>query len=133
METPVHQRATGCALSLGIGVLTVLFVQGAFSLATHRSLNLTDEWRIFLAQILIAAAPFGLLALAGIRNRAAWLVGLALTAAFWGYYLFEGLRYQLSNDSSGANIGLGLVMLLSPVMISAACLIAAKDGKTRPS
>ncbi len=133
MRTRLQQRPILFALALSIGLVTVVAVHGFFWLATGKTLNLADEWGNFLAHILIAAAPFGLLALAGIRNRAAWLVGLALTAAFWGYYLFVGIRYQLSGDRSGANIGLGLVMLLSPLIISAACLIASKDPKTRPS
>ncbi len=119
------RRVNGCALALGIGVFTIVAVHAAFSLATGAPLNLGEEWGIFLSQMLLVAAPFGLLALAEVRDGVAWLVGGAFTATLWGYYLFDGIRYQLSDEISGANIGLGLMLLVSPVFISVACLATA--------
>jgi hypothetical protein len=111
----------GCIYAVAIGVLTVAIVSGAFSLLTGQPLNLAEEWSVFLFQMLIVAAPFGLLALMGIGNRLPWLVGLAPTLALWGYDLFDGVSYQWHPDGTGANIGLGLVMLVSPFVIAAAC------------
>jgi hypothetical protein len=122
-ETPT---AGGCGLAVFIGLLTIVIVSGCFSLVTGRPLNLREEWGVFLFQALIVAIPFGLLALSGVRDRIPWLVGLALTTAFWGYYLFDGIRYQLGGDKSGVNFGLAFLMLASPAVISAACLVAAK-------
>ena len=113
----------GCALAVAIGIGVVFAVNVGPALITGRGLNLADEWWVFLFQMLIAGSPFGLLALAGIWNRAPWIVGIAMTTAFWGYLFFDGLRYHFSGDTSGANIGLGLFMIVSPVIISAACLI----------
>jgi hypothetical protein len=125
-------KGIGCALALGIGLLTVVVETGTFSLATGRAVNLKDEWESFFVQVVFVAAPFGLLSLARIKDRAAWLTGLALTAAFWGYYLFDGIRYQLGGDKSGVNLGLVFLMLLSPVIISAVCLGIAKANRGRP-
>lgn len=112
----------GCVIALAIGVLTVVLVEGAFVLLTDITLNLAEEWLTFLIQMAIVSAPFVLLAGLGIRNKLPWIVGLSLTAAFWGYYLFEGVSYRWHPDGSGANIGLGLIMLLSPIPIAALCL-----------
>jgi hypothetical protein len=114
----------GCAYAIAIGVLTVALVSGSFSVLTGQPLNLAEEWSVFLFQMLIVAAPFGLLALMGVGNRLPWLVGLSLTLALWGYSLFDGVSYQWHPDGSGANIGLGLIMLVSPLFIAAACLSA---------
>ena len=103
-------------------MLTIAAESGLFSLLTGRPLNLAEEWGVFLVQMLIVAAPFGLLAILGIASRLPWLVGLALTISLWGYVLFEGVSYQWHPDGSGANIGLGLFMLVSPVFIAGICL-----------
>lgn len=107
---------SGCILALGIGVVTVTSVTGAFSLLTGAELNLDEEWSIFLFQMLLVAAPFGFLALAGVTAKAPWIAGAILTATFWGLYLADGLARR---GAGGANIGLGLLMLLSPLMIGA--------------
>lgn len=112
----------GCLGALAIGVLVVAGEAIAFSLLTGRPLDLADESGVLLAQMLSVAAPFGLLALAGARRALPWLTGLALTLALWGYALFAGVRYQWHPDGSGADIGLGLIMFVSPLVIAAAAL-----------
>lgn len=82
--------------------------------------------------MLFAGGPFGLLALAGVRNKVPWIVGLAMTAALWGYYFFDGIRYHFSGDRSGANIGLGLLMIVSPIIISAACFVTDRIQRRHP-
>lgn len=115
----------GCALALAIGLCVVVVTTGGHALITGKSLDLDEEWGVLLFQALLAGAPFGLLAISGIRNRAPWLVGIAMTVAFWGYYFFDGVRYQLSGDSSGANIGLGILMMVSPIIITGACFVTS--------
>jgi hypothetical protein len=111
----------GCFFAIAIGVLTVTLSSLSFSLLTGRSLNLGEEWFVFLIQMLIVAAPFGLLAFMNV-GRLPWLVGLTLTLLLWGYVVFEGVSYQWHPDGSGANIGLGLFMLVSPFFVAAACV-----------
>jgi hypothetical protein len=105
------------ALAIGIG--TVGAVNLGFSLMTARPMAATS---VAVVEVVIVAMPFLFLALSRISARPPWLTGLALTFGLWGYYLFEGVRTQLSGETSGANIGLGLLMLASPFIIIAACL-----------
>jgi hypothetical protein len=114
-------RSSGCALAFFIGLFVIAAGNVAFMLITGMAISLSDGWPILLDQVLIAGAPYGLLALAGVRNRAPWIAGLTMTAALWGYYFIEGARNQLRGYTAGANIGPGLVMLASPVMISVIC------------
>ena len=107
-------------LAVAIGVAVVAICDGLFTLLTGRPITFESDVAPF--QVGIVAAPFLVLAILGVRQRRPWLVGLALTFSLWGYYLFEGVRYQWSPDGSGANIGLGLIMLASPLVITPICV-----------
>ena len=127
MVVAPQPRASGplrCFAALAIGFVIVAGVNGTFSLLTGADLNLSEEWGIFLFQTLVVAAPFGLFALAGVRGRLPWIVAFALTATLWGIYLAVGLTAH--GDGTGANIGLGLLMVVSPAFIAAAGLLAAR-------
>ena len=104
-----------------------MVVNGGFSVVTGADLNLSEEWGVFLFQVLLVAAPFGLLAVAGVGGRWPWGVALVLTAMFWGIYLAVALSSR--GDGTGANIGLGLLMLGSPVIVVAAGFLTAKVTK----
>ncbi|MEG8039855.1 hypothetical protein QP166_11080 [Sphingomonas sp. LR60] len=82
-------------------------------------LRLWDDASPF--QILIAGSPYAVLAVFGISARRPWLVGLCLTAAFWGYYLWKITTFD---GIGGANIGLGILMMFSPILIIAGSLFA---------
>lgn len=109
-------------LALGIGIGVVAFTNLALSGLTGRPLNFS--FGVDLFQLVIVAIPFLVLAMGGVRARLPWLTGLALTAMLWGYYLYDGVRYHWSGDASGANVGLGLLLLASPLVISIACIAA---------
>lgn len=111
-------------LAIFIGVVTVAGNTLIFSLLTGAALNLGDEFAMFAIQMVMVSVPFLLLALLGIRSRGPWLLGLGLTAILWGYYMFDSLSRR--GDGSGANIGLGLLLVASPVLISVACVVAAR-------
>lgn len=121
----------GCAAAPAIGVAVVAGQALLFTGLTGRPLELGASWGVFLFQVLLVAAPFLLLALIGTRRKSPWLVALALTLALWGYYLFDGVSYQLSGDASGANIGLGLILLASPLFIAGAALAAHAWSRRR--
>lgn len=123
MSTSSHsylkRAAVGIAAALGIGVAvvaacnTVWAIAGGFPIAT-----LWDEGSP--AQVLLASFPYLVLAIFGITARRPWFTGLCLTAAFWGYYLWDITHYE----GGGANIGLGILMMLSPIPITGASLLA---------
>ena len=118
-EPPTDEARTpaGCFLALAIGPVVAGGTAIAFALLTGRSLG--EEW---VWQALLISIPFIAVALTGTLRKAPWLVGLALTLALWGYALYDGVSYQWHPDGTGANIGLGLIMLVSPVFITAICL-----------
>ncbi len=66
----------------------------------------------------LALAPFALFSLwvalrRPPRTRRGYIAGLALSIVLWGWYYVDGLM----NTGGGANIGLGIVMMLSPLPV----------------
>lgn len=59
------------------------------------------------------AAPFALIAYRNMR-RAAWGVALGCTIALWGWHAIDAL---LGLSGPGVNIGLALLLLISPLLI----------------
>jgi hypothetical protein len=102
------------ALSIGVGVVALESV--LFDSLTGRHWAFGDD--VEPVNVLIVAIPYLGLALAGARRLRPWIVGLALTLSLWGYALYSGVSYQWNPDGTGADIGLGLIMLASPFIIS---------------
>lgn len=111
-------------LSVTIGLAVVGIDSGVGALVMQQPLNLREEAGILAVQILLASIPFLLLAFAGIGNKLPWLVGVALTAFFWGLLLTDAISRD--GNGSGANIGLALLLLFSPLIISVACFAVVK-------
>lgn len=101
------------ALSIGVGVVAAK--AALFTSLTGRPL--VFSWDVAPVNALLVAIPYLGLALAGATRLLPWLIGLALTLSLWGYSLYSGVRYQWNPDGSGANIGLGLMMMVSPFII----------------
>jgi hypothetical protein len=102
------------ACLIGIGVVAAQST--LFGLLTGRSVRLSELVEPITATLV--AIPYLALALAGATQRRPWLIGLALTSSLWGYALFSGVRYQWNPDGSGADIGLGWLMLASPLIFT---------------
>ncbi len=100
------------ALSIGVGVVAAK--AALFTSLTGRPLVFSGD--VAPVNALLVAIPYIGLALAGATRLLPWIVGLALTLSLWGYALYSGVSYQW-NPGSGANIGLGLMMLVSPFII----------------
>ncbi|MGH6658284.1 MAG: hypothetical protein ACREBM_01390, partial [Sphingomicrobium sp.] len=58
-----------------------------------------------------------------------WLVAILLTLCFWSAYFVTILLG--ARDGTGANIGIGLIMLLSPFVIGVGAWVAAERSKNR--
>jgi hypothetical protein len=121
--------ATGCFAGLLIGVLTVLLLDGALYLVDGKSIDIAEEWPFILLHMMFAAAPFVLLAGVGVTARLPWLVGLCLTALFWGYLFLDAAWIH---RGEGANIGLGLLLPAFPIVIATAALATAKATGSLP-
>lgn len=122
MSTLSHsylKRATiGMVAALVIGTAVVATCNTVWAIA--EGLPITTLWdENSLVQVLIASLPYIVLATLGITARRPWIAALCLTAAFWGYYLWD----ITNNEETGANIGLGILMLFSPIPITGASLV----------
>jgi hypothetical protein len=122
--SPISGRLVAIGLAISIGLITVTVSEGMFFAITGANSNFRDEWENLLLQALIVSIPFLLLAAFGITKRISWVAGIVLTVAFWSYYLLATLSSQ--DDGTGANIGLGLLMMASPIPISIVCFVVAK-------
>jgi len=123
--------AAGCGIALLLGIAVAAGTAIAFQLLTGRAIDLGSEAGPLASQALLAAAPFAALALAGARRPLPWLSALAPTLLLWGWFLAAGLSYQWHPDGTGANIGLGLIMLASPLPIGAVGLAVHFRQKRR--
>ena len=121
----------GCIWALGFGFITVATFYAVIIVVfgPPRGGVPFEEWPFVLIQVLIAAAPFGILARKGIRAKLPWLVAAILTVCFWGALFYSA--WLAARDQTGANIGMGLVMLASPLLIAGGALVAAKLTKAR--
>ena len=71
----------------------------------------------------LTAAPFCLLAFQEIYERRAWIVAVALTLLFWVVVLADAVIRQ---GKGGANIGLGLLMLVWPVVVTLGAMASVR-------
>lgn len=98
-------------------------------LRSGRAADLPAEWGFILFNLFIVAAPFLLLTALGVMAKLPWLVGVALTALFWGYVFLDMV---LITPGPGANIGLGLISFVWPLVVAGGALGAAKLGGLLP-
>lgn len=123
-------KAMFAALAIGLLVVAASVVIASLGGRPIQREQLGDEMPILAFQVFMVAIPFLVLATAGISTRRAWIAGLGLTLALWSYYLLDAL--VLAVPGRGASIGLGLIMLASPLLISIVCVALARtDMKSR--
>jgi hypothetical protein len=75
-----------------------------------------------IGTVFIVAIPFLVLALRGSNRVLPWLVALAITLLIRWHALQMGVAYQRAPDGSGVDMGLGLLMLVSPAFVVAVCV-----------
>jgi len=127
MSTGYPKRlALGLILSLAIGLLVVASCNTVRATATGAPI--ATMWGENSAiQVVLAGLPYFVLAVCGIAARRAWIVALIVTAAFWGYYLWDIIHYA----GVGANIGIGILMMASPAAVTASGLLAYRMDWSR--
>jgi hypothetical protein len=105
---------TGILLAYCIAVATVAAVNVTIPLMAGREIEFPpkEEWGILLLHIAMIAFPFGLLALAHVWKPLPWIIGILMTAAFWGLVVYSAVT-----STGDPNIGLGVLMLFSPLII----------------
>jgi len=128
-ESPAPATASwrgGCIVALAFGFVIVAIFYGvcAIVIGGPRGGLSWEEWPFLLVQILIAGAPFGVLVVKRIKAKLPWLVAGILTLCFWSMLAYS--VSQAARDETGANIGMGWTMLVSPLVIAGAALLASK-------
>lgn len=122
--TSLSSRLAGTVLAVAIGLATVF---GAFAISQGEPISgsapAEEQW-IRLLNAAWLACPFLVLSLAGIDRLGPWLTALTITLALWGLFAFSA-----RNGPGDANIGLGLLMLVSPIAITGLALIVDRLGR----
>jgi hypothetical protein len=122
----LRKRGIGCVLALTIGIVLVSVTSVLTVMLDNTTLAVTDDWGSALLMVGLVAAPFGLLAISGVTRRRPWFVAGALTLAFWALVWAD---VAIRPGAGGANIGLGLLMLLSPVVITLGALFSDRGAR----
>ncbi|GAA0738392.1 hypothetical protein [Clostridium oceanicum] len=117
-------------VSIIYSISVVWLGQYLFSVFTNRSFYLVEEFQPRLFQTLITYIPFVLLFIFGlfkIRTKnfkntfkgliSAYVVGGIASMLMWGYYFYDSYTYIIYDKIGGANIGLGMLMISSPMII----------------
>ncbi len=126
--------------AIGYPLVMVWVVDLIVGAVLKRDMALGSEWLFKLFQSAIAAMPFVALAvcgevLLGSADRRAFSglkfagrsVAIA-SIALWVAYYWDAISAYTSQDSSGASIGLGLLLVFSPVLLSLLIPIAYLIG-----
>lgn len=114
-------RTTAAKLMLLSIVYAISIVWGVEWLLDHlrsRTFGMGPEVHPRWMRTALALAPFALFSLwVAVRRppypRRGYIAGLLASLALWGWYYADGLM----NTGGGANIGLGIIMMLSPLPV----------------
>lgn len=115
-------RAALILQALAIGTTILLLENLAVDLVTGQmpfadgSLGYMDAPDSTLIHALVANLPFFILAVAGVRSVLLWRTAAGLTTLFAVYAVLQTWHDARSGFAGGANIGLGLIMLASPII-----------------
>ncbi|AOY00245.1 hypothetical protein [Jeongeupia sp. USM3] len=118
----LNTQADRLAAATVYAVLVIWIGEWLFGLVTGRGFGSADDAGPRLVRTLLVFLPFGLFwLLAHWRSWAdddpaaglAWRTGFACSALLWACYYYDGLFHA----GGGANIGLGLLLMISPLPI----------------
>src|SRR5437762_1780118 len=89
--------------------------------------NLGEEFGPLLVNILIAAAPFLLLAARQVTTRTPWVIGLVLMTAVWGYVAIKFVTGGFDGGTSvGNSLWLAAVSMGSSLVITFICWLVSR-------
>jgi hypothetical protein len=132
------------SLVLLVPLICVWLGDYVFWTVTNRPERFLEAPVVTTLQSVMTALPFGLLALVasvrlcsgtnGSDSNAyllAALVGVLLTVAFWGLFYYDVYVYWRDEETGGANIGLGILMLFSPLVVGGGMLVTHRAAASR--
>lgn len=120
-QQPRSRRAL-FALAIAIGTVFTLGERLIFAATLERPIDLMEP-DVLVMNTLLVAVPFLLLAKRSSARALPWLVALAVTGWVRWWYLSMGIEYQKAPDGSGVPMFEAMVMLISPLPISALAVV----------
>lgn len=130
---PSDSRGISGAALLLISViyaLTIVWgVEWLLDSLRSRTFGMGPELQPRWVRTVLALAPFALFSLwVGIRRpprvSRGLIAGLLVSLALWGWYYADGWM----NTGGGANIGLGIIMMLSPLPVFVVIVLSARKA-----
>lgn len=118
-------KTTAILFSLAIGVLITLAVNGIFVINNEHYRH-SLEFNHLLFEIAITSSPFLAFAFLGITVREPWIYGIILTVVFQGCLVYDRLTREDSN------IGLGMLLIASPIIIVMLGLLTMRSKARTP-
>ena len=118
MKVPTGKA--GFLLAVITALAIVSATNGAFLALSGEWLTSGNQLRNFALDFLLIAPPFLLPAMFEVRKKGPWAVGIVLNLALWSWLVLDRL------EPHGVNFLLGLMLLASPLVVSAACLATAR-------
>jgi len=131
LGAPIATRLLLILTAAGIGLTIAILFSFVKSASVTTEKPMIEDLAIFFIHAATLSIPFVVLGIVGIRQLVPWLTGVFLTTLLWGYVLYDVIVHW--DTDRGANIGLGLLILLSPFVITAVCLLIAWKWETRGS
>jgi hypothetical protein len=119
--------ASGCLIALLIGLGTVALTN-ADSILAGGAGPLGEIWPILTFHVLLVALPFIVLSIVPRAGRASWLTACILTAIVW---TLPSVDQLVRKGEGGANIGLGIFMLISPLLILGGAMATRAAARRR--
>lgn len=126
-----HERVL-TTLALGVGALVAVAESALFGWLLDRPIGFPALDALLMNTILVAV-PFLLLSSRGSTRLLPWIAGLAVTLWLRWHALQQGVAYQRAPDGSGVDMGLGLLMLVSPAFIAVICIAIDEMLRRRAS
>lgn len=126
------RRISGAALLLVsvVYALTIVWgVEWVLDLLRSRTFGMGPELHPRWVRTALTLAPFALFSLwVAVRRpprvRRSFIAGLLASLVLWGWYYADGWM----NNGGGANIGLGIIMMLSPLPVFVVILLSARNA-----
>ncbi|WP_439490961.1 hypothetical protein [Blastomonas fulva] len=118
---------SGCLVAVLIGLGTVALTNADAIVASgDGTWGITRS--VLAVHVVLVALPFIAISILPNAGRAAWLTAGILTAIVWS---LPSLDQLVRKGEGGANIGLGIFMLISPLLILGGALAARTAARRR--
>ena len=104
---------------IGPAIVAVLFVS-IFMIKPFPAKDLSGEEIAIVFGVIWTTIPFLVLKVARVHSILSWSVAFLLMSGFYAFAVYDAAIR--ANGESGPNIGLGLIFLILPFMVTGICL-----------